>query len=54
MEVESNNTLPFLSTKVYTKPTHTGHCLHFDSSHSPHVKKQAVQQDIVKKKKTEM
>jgi hypothetical protein len=53
MEVEVNNTLPFLDflamkwgpqliTKVYRKPTHTGRYLHFKSNHPHHVKKGVV------------
>jgi hypothetical protein len=44
MEMEVNNTLPFsdvfilkrgpkLGTKIYQKPAHTGHYLHFDFNH---------------------
>jgi hypothetical protein len=49
MEIESNNSIPFLdilvikkdlmlTTTVYRKPTHTGRYLNFDSNHPPHVK----------------
>jgi hypothetical protein len=50
LEIESNNTLPFLDvllmkrvpnlpTKVYGKPTHSGRYLHFKSKHPHHVKR---------------
>jgi hypothetical protein len=53
MEVETNNTLPFLDVlvmkrgpkltiKVYWKPTHTGRYLHFKSNHPHHVKRGVV------------
>jgi hypothetical protein len=54
MEVEVNNTLPFLdilvmkkgpnlATKVYRKPTHIGRYLHFKSNHPHHVKRGITQ-----------
>jgi hypothetical protein len=53
IEVEVNDTLPFsdvfavkrgpkLTAKIYWKPTHTGHYLHFDSNHLHHVKRGVV------------
>jgi hypothetical protein len=53
IEVETNNTLPFLDvlvmklgpeliTKVYRKPTHTSRYLHFKSNHPHHVKREVV------------
>jgi hypothetical protein len=53
MEVEANNTLPFLyilvkkwglnpTMKVYWKPNHTGHYLPFKSNHPHHVKRRIV------------
>jgi hypothetical protein len=53
IEVEANNTLPFLdvlvmkrgqklTTKVYRKPTHMGCYLHFKSNHPHHVKRGVV------------
>jgi hypothetical protein len=53
MEIESYNTLPFLNVlvmkqgpkliiKVYRKPTHTGHYLHFKPNHPHHMKRGVV------------
>jgi hypothetical protein len=53
MEVEVNDTLPFLdilvmkrgpklAMNVYRKPTHTGHYLHFKSNHSHHAKRGVI------------
>jgi hypothetical protein len=50
MEVEANNTLPFLDVlvmkwdpiltmKIYRKPTHIGRYMHFKSNHPHHVKR---------------
>jgi hypothetical protein len=53
MEVEANDTLPFLdvlvmkrdpklTTKVYWKPTHTGCYLHFKFNHPHHTKRGVI------------
>jgi hypothetical protein len=53
MEVEANNTLPFLDVlvmkgdpkltmKVYQKPTHIGRYLHFKSNHPYHIKRELL------------
>jgi hypothetical protein len=54
METESDNAIVFLdvlvirqqttlATIVYTKPTHTGRYLNFNSNHPPHVKRGLIQ-----------
>jgi hypothetical protein len=61
MEVEANVTLPFLDIlvmnrgpklgiKLYRKPTHTGHYLHFKYNHTLYIKRGVVH-NLVKKKK---
>jgi hypothetical protein len=61
MEVEANDTFPFLdilvmkrepklATKVHWKPAHTGDYLHFKSKHPCHVKRGVVHILIIRAK----